>query len=151
MQKFFSLTASRRRRRIQRASAYAYGSPLNDLCQLTYAPTRNRIAMDTKRLRSGNCHRKKYGFRFERWPPPQIVAQSGWIRTCCPGTMFRTAAELSGAPFHRAGHVTNVPHARKTTVISPAILSGIQWTEGSRTNRDRRMRGEANYRLAKDS
>ena len=38
MQKFFSLTASRRRRRKHAGFAYAYGSPLNDLCQLTYAP-----------------------------------------------------------------------------------------------------------------
>ena len=36
-----------------------------------------------------------------------------------------TAAELSGARFHRARHVTNVPHARKTTVISPPILSWV--------------------------
>ncbi len=35
---------------------------------------------------------------------------------------LRTAAELSGARFHRAGHVTNVPHVRKTTVISPPVL-----------------------------
>ena len=37
--------------------------------------------------------------------------------------MPRTETVLSGARFHRAGHVTNVPHVRKTTVISAPVLT----------------------------
>ena len=44
VQKFFSLTASRRRRRKHAGFAYAYGSPLNDLCQLTYAPVLTSVS-----------------------------------------------------------------------------------------------------------
>ena len=35
---------------------------------------------------------------------------------------FRTETEISGARFHRAGHVKNVPHVQKTTVISAPVL-----------------------------
>ena len=65
---------------------------------------------------------------------------SGWIvMTVLAMLLFGTATEISGARFHRAGHVknvphvrarfhraghvTNVPHVRKTTVISAPVLS----------------------------
>ena len=35
----------------------------------------------------------------------------------------RTETEISGARFHRAGHVINVPHVQKTTVISAPVLT----------------------------
>ena len=37
--------------------------------------------------------------------------------------MVRTETEISGARFHRAGHVINVPHVQKTTVISAPVLT----------------------------
>ena len=35
----------------------------------------------------------------------------------------RTGTEISGARFHRAEHVRNVLHVRKTTLISALVLS----------------------------
>ena len=35
---------------------------------------------------------------------------------------LRTETETGGARFHRAGHVKNVPHVRKTTVLSAPVL-----------------------------
>ena len=56
-------------------------------------------------------------------PPDMIVLD--WLRRAAamqyselqPGT----ETEISGARFHRAGHVTNVPHVQKTTVISAPV------------------------------
>ena len=36
---------------------------------------------------------------------------------------LRTETEISGARFHRAEHVKNVLHVRKTTVISAPVLN----------------------------
>ena len=38
-------------------------------------------------------------------------------------TDLKTETEISGARFHRAEHVINVLHARKTTVNSAPVLS----------------------------
>ena len=40
-----------------------------------------------------------------------------------PWTELRTETEISGARYNRAGHVTNVPHVRQTTVISAPVLN----------------------------
>ena len=40
--------------------------------------------------------------------------------------VLRTETEISGARFHRAGHVENVPHIRKTTVITTPVLTSVQ-------------------------
>ncbi len=40
---------------------------------------------------------------------------------------FRTQTEISGARFHRAGHVKKVPHVRKTTVNSAPVLSSAEY------------------------
>ena len=40
-------------------------------------------------------------------------------------TAIRTETEISGARFHRAGHVINVPHVQKTTVISAPVLTWL--------------------------
>ena len=40
---------------------------------------------------------------------------------------LRTETEISGARFHRAGHVINVPHVQKTTVISAPVLTELQY------------------------
>ena len=49
---------------------------------------------------------------------------SGWIvMTVLTMLLFGTATEISGARFHRAGHLTNVPHVQKTTVV-PAPVPG---------------------------
>ena len=42
-----------------------------------------------------------------------------------PQRTLRTETEISGARFHRAGHVINVPHVQKTTVISAPVLSAV--------------------------
>ena len=46
----------------------------------------------------------------------------------------RTETEISGARFHRAEHVKNVLHVRKTTVISAPVLS-VRILTNSATNR----------------
>ncbi len=40
-----------------------------------------------------------------------------------PELSLRTETEISGARFHRARHVINVPHVQKTTVISAPVLT----------------------------
>ena len=46
---------------------------------------------------------------------------SGLLRS----SEVRTETVISGARFHRARHVTNVPHVRKTTVIIAPVLNGV--------------------------
>ena len=45
----------------------------------------------------------------------------------CRNEVVRTETEICGARFHRAWHVKNVPHVRKTTVISAPILTVPQF------------------------
>ena len=51
---------------------------------------------------------------------PATVAQ---VTGCKRRQFIRTETEISGARFHRAGHVITVPHVQKTTVISAPVLN----------------------------
>ena len=50
---------------------------------------------------------------------PSVAAEDSLVTA----HKLRTETEISGARFHRAGHVINVPHVLNTTVISAPVLN----------------------------
>ena len=64
----------------------------------------------------------------ERWSWP-AASNAGFVEGVLKTAPLRIGAETSGARFHRARHVGNVPHSHSATVIdSPVLNRGFEFT-----------------------